>query len=344
MFYLLIHRCFRKTRLKKPALTRFLRCVNNRVAALVTAVWGAFEKRKISDGYQHFMKMVHFIPQSQRRIAMLASQADAAPVLISGATGTGKGAIARWIHLNSSRSVKPFVNAKRDQHLVHQIPLAQDGTLFVSEIGEWPLSEQRALLDYLTTKSIPHLAFPNDNSVRQLANARVICTTTQGLEARAMGGLFNMELLEKLGVFRIEMPSLARRAEEFEDIALGILNEIAHELRKDHILGLSAEVMEKFRSYEWPCNLRELRNVLRVAVIQCVGDRIELQDLPEFGYDRVDFHATRDAFERIYLVELLKTFDWQIDKTAEANRMDPDLLLEKIRKHDIRLEPKPSIA
>lgn len=288
--------------------------------------------------------MVHFIPKSQRRIAMLASQADAAAVLISGATGTGKGAIARWIHSNSARSVKPFITARRDQHLIQQIPLAQDGTLFIPEIGEWPLSEQMALLDFLTSKSIPHPAFPLDRQVRQLANARVICTTNQGLEARAMGGLFNMELLEKLAVFRIEMPSLTQRADELEDIVSGILAEIAHELRKDHIRQVSPEVMARFRAYEWPCNLRELRNVLRVAVIQCKGDRIELADLPEFGYDRVDFHATRDAFERIYLVELLKTFDWQIDATAEANRMDPELLLEKIKKHDIRLESSPSIA
>ena len=86
-------------------------------------------------GKRTFMEMVHFIPPSQRRLAMLAAQADTAPVLIYGASGTGKGAIARWIHQNGPRATRPCLTATHDRPLSAQIPEAQGGTLLITEIG-----------------------------------------------------------------------------------------------------------------------------------------------------------------------------------------------------------------
>src|SRR6476620_10404967 len=102
------------------------------------------------------MEMVHFIPSCQRRFALLAAQADSAPALIYGASGTGKGAIAHWIHSNGPRAARIFLVANPKRPLADQIPEAQGGTLTIPEIGEWPLSEQKALLSYLKTKSVPH--------------------------------------------------------------------------------------------------------------------------------------------------------------------------------------------
>ena len=280
------------------------------------------------------MEMVHFIPPSQRRLAMLAAQADSAPVLIHGGSGTGKGAIARWIHQNGPRATRPFLTATHDRPLVQQIPEAQGGSLVIPEIGEWPLAEQKVLETFLTTKSVPH---PADPSMRVLINARIIATTNQALDSRAQGGLFNVELLEKLNVFRLEMPPLSKRMDEFEDIVQGIIGEITRELHKEHLRQLDAEVSERLASYEWPGNLRELRNVLRVAVINAQGDRITVSDLPEFGADRIDFRATREQFEKLYILELLKTFDWQIDRTCRMTRMDKGTLLSKIEKYGINV-------
>src|SRR4051794_5379403 len=124
------------------------------------------------------MEMVHFIPSSQRRLALLAAQSDTAPVLIVGGSGTGKGAIARWIHENGPRVARPIVSADHKSSLSAQILKAQGGTLVIDEIGEWPLGEQRVLLDYLKTHSIPHL---DASGMRMLANVRVITTTSQSL-------------------------------------------------------------------------------------------------------------------------------------------------------------------
>src|SRR4051794_13768169 len=101
------------------------------------------------------MEMVHFIPPSQRRLALLAAQAETAPVLIYGASGTGKGAIARWIHANGPRGAYTFLIANQSKSLVDQIVEAQGGTLAIPEMGEWPFAEQKMLLGYLKTKSVP---------------------------------------------------------------------------------------------------------------------------------------------------------------------------------------------
>lgn len=222
------------------------------------------------------MEMVHFIPPSQRRLAMLASQTDTAPVLIYGASGTGKGAIARWIHGNGPRATLPLVTSEKGKALSTQIPLAQGGTLVIHEIGSLPLGEQKTLLAFLNTRS---LTMPN--GVSMLLNVRIMVTTSQTLEGRAQCGLFNPELLKKLNVFRLEMPSLARRNEEFDDIVLGIIGEITRELHKEHLRSLSPGAWERLRNYDWPGNLRELRNAIERAAILADGPALDLADLPE---------------------------------------------------------------
>ena len=286
------------------------------------------------------MEMVHFIPPSHRRLAMLAAQADSAPALICGASGTGKGAIAHWIHANSPRAARPFLTAEHDRPLEQQLANAQGGTLLVPEIGEWPLSEQRSLESFLRTRAIPHA---DGSGTRQLLNVRIIATTDQNLEGRAQGGLFNVDLLERLNVFRIEMPPLSKRQDEFEDIVLGVMGEITRELHKEHLRGVTSEAWTRLRAYDWPGNIRELRNVLRLAVLAAGGDRIEALDLPDFGHDRVDFRATREHFEKTYITELLKTFEWDIELTCRMTRMDRHTLLDKMRDYGISERAAPSM-
>lgn len=275
---------------------------------------------------------------------MLAAQTDTAPVLIHGASGTGKGAIARWLHSNGPRSARPLFQATRARPLSEQIIAAQGSSLLIPEIGEWPLGEQRVLLNFLKSKTVSITPPAAGNAeaplvLRTLANVRIIATTSQTLEGRAQGGLFNSELLERLSSFRLEMPALGERTEEFEDIVMGIVGEITRELHREHLRSLGAEAWNRLKSYEWPGNLRELRNVLRLAVLAAKGDRIEAENLPEFGHDRVDFRATREEFEKIYLLELLKTFDFQVEKACRITRMDQHTLLQKIDKYGIELSP-----
>ncbi|HAR41416.1 MAG TPA: hypothetical protein DCS07_02095 [Bdellovibrionales bacterium] len=254
--------------------------------------------------------------------------------MIYGASGTGKGAIAKWIHTSGPRAACVFREATRDTSLIDNIPLAQGGTLVIHEIGEWPLSEQLNLLTFLKTKSLPI-----SNGIRMLVNVRIIATTSQSLEGRAQTGLFNSELLQKLNVFRIEMPPLSKRVDEFEDIVLGIVAEITRDLHKAHLRDLTPKAWSRVRSYEWPGNLRELRNVLRLTVAAAQGDLIEVTDLPDLGNDRIDFRTTREQFEKTYILELLRTFNWEVDTTCKMAKMNRETLVQKISQYGITQHP-----
>ena len=273
------------------------------------------------------MSMVYFIPASQRKIALAAAQADDEPVLVLGGTGTGKGALAKWIHHNSARAALPLHIATRERTLAEQIRECKNGsTLFIDDIANYPMSEQMALLNFLKTKAV------SIHSVPTLMNVRIITTSVPQIDSRARAGMFNDELLLRLSKNRIEMPNLSERSEEFEDIAMGILAEITHEIRKEYITGFHEQVWRKLRDYDWPGNLRELRNVLRMAAVSAEKARIELKDLPDFGHDKIDFHATRSEFEKVYLSELLKSFNHDLDKVARAGRMEKITLLEKLKR------------
>jgi len=281
------------------------------------------------------MEMVHFIPPSQRRIALMAAQADPTPVLIHGSSGTGKGAIAKWIHANCPRAGLPFVTAKRDEPLATQIPKAQGGTFYIDEIGELSLSEQKLLLETVSQRSIPH---PENPNLRMLVNVRLMASTSRSLDGRAQGGLFNAELLEKLSVYRVEMPELASR-EDFVDVVEGIVSELVREVHKEHLRQIHADAWRKLKGYDWPGNLRELRNVLRMAVLNAQGDEILAENLPAFGHDQADFRSTREEFERIYLLELLRSFDGEVERASKVAQMDPAAFRAKLERFGIPTPP-----
>ena len=251
---------------------------------------------------------------------------DDEPVLVIGGTGTGKGALAKWIHQNSPRAALPCTTATRERTLAEQIRECKGGTLIIDDITNYPMSEQMVLLNFLKTKAV------SSGNVPMIVNVRIITTSVPQVDSRARAGMFNDELLLRLSKNRIEMPNLANRSDEFEDITMGILQEITHELHKEYIKGFNEQVWRKLRDYDWPGNLRELRNVLRMAAVSCESERIEMKDLPDFGHDKINFQATRSEFEKIYLSELLKSFNHDLDKVARAGRMEKITLLEKLKR------------
>jgi DNA-binding NtrC family response regulator len=101
------------------------------------------------------MSMVYFIPSSQRKLALSAAQSEDEPVLVIGGTGTGKGALAKWIHKNSPRAAQICVLATRDRTLAEQIRECNGGTLIVDDIANYPVSEQMVVLNFLKTRAVP---------------------------------------------------------------------------------------------------------------------------------------------------------------------------------------------
>jgi DNA-binding NtrC family response regulator len=273
------------------------------------------------------MEWVHFLPESQKAALSKAAKDMRSAVLISGAPGTGKGQIARWIHLHGPHSKGSMLIAHHKKSLAEQIRDGngtRDAALIIEEIGEWPLSDQRAVLQQITA----HEADESGHSLRILA------TTDQNLEKRAQGGLFLPELLKALSKLRIEMPALARRGSEFEGITRSLLAELARELKRE-APGLDDAAWQKLKGYDWPGNLRELRNVLKIALSTASGPVLGVAAFPEFGYDRTDFHATRDAFEKTYLDELLRAFGGDRRQVASVTGLTESALAAKLQKHGL---------
>jgi DNA-binding NtrC family response regulator len=264
---------------------------------------------------------------------MLAAEAEHLPLLIRGESGTGKGALARWIHQNGPRASRPLLESVTDQPLLPQIARAHTGTFIVRELGTLPLGEQKKLLAFLSTKSIP--AAPPEVPTSQIVNVRIIGLTSFSLENRVQNGFFNADLLAAFQTHPIEMPPLYDRGEEFVEISMAIIREMARELHKDHLRAVSDEAWRKLRGYDWPGNLRELRNVLQIAVVNAKTDQIEASDLPYFGKEQTDFLASREAFERVYMGEILKTVDWNLSEAAKLLRITTQELMDRASRHGL---------
>ena len=208
------------------------------------------------------------------------------PVLIYGATGTGKNLVAKCIHSSSARAHRPFVtmNCDRvppelvlselfgdpsDEHGRGRVATANTGTLFLNEIGSLPMDAQARLLhlleageiqDYSTNTTIP-------------VETRVLAASHIPLEDLAIQGKFRDDLRIRLSQFIVTLPLLAERGDDIELLAQSMLVRHKETLGKTS-LRLHPECVTLIRSYEWPGNVRELDQAIERAVLLCESDTI----------------------------------------------------------------------
>lgn len=218
------------------------------------------------------------------------------PVLIRGDSGTGKELVAHAIHGESARKNAPFVaincatlnagileselfghvkgaftGAVRD----HQglFGRAEGGTLFLDEIAELPYELQAKLLRVLETGE--YLPVGADKPLQ--ANVRIVAATHKALREEVKAGRFRQDLLYRLRVIPIFIPSLQTRK---TDIPLIIRQLLKQQFTGDHIPEVSDAAMQQLFAYDWPGNVRELRNVIHYALVMCDGKQIQVHDLP----------------------------------------------------------------
>ena len=206
-------------------------------------------------------------------------------VLIFGETGTGKELIARAIHRQSPRAEKPLVKVNcaaiaanlqeseffghergaftgATQRRVGRFKLADGGTIFLDEVGEMPLDLQAKLLRVLQEGEYE----PVGSSTTEKINVRVIAATNRDLEQMVKDGEFRSDLLYRLNVFPIHMPSLRERGNDTVLLADAFLRRI---LKRGHrsAMRLTEGCKVRLKAYDWPGNIRELENVIERAVI-----------------------------------------------------------------------------
>ncbi|NMM49470.1 sigma-54-dependent transcriptional regulator [Marinigracilibium pacificum] len=220
-------------------------------------------------------------------------------VLILGESGTGKEFAAKLIYEKSNRQNKPFIavdcGALSDelaaselfghvkgsftgalQDKTGQFEYANGGTLFLDEIGNLSYEVQVKLLRALQEKKIRKIGSNSDIDI----DVRIITATNDNLSKKAEEGSFRLDLYHRLNEFSIQLYPLRERGNDLFIFADHFLEEANEELGKN-IHGFSSETKEIFKQYYWPGNLRELKNVIKRAVLLCQGDEITPEQLPE---------------------------------------------------------------
>ncbi len=292
--------------------------------------------------------MEHLLSQARRVAASDAS------VCIFGASGTGKELLARAIHRASPRAESPFIavncgaipeglleselfghkkgsftGAVSDRRGLFQA--AQSGTLFLDEIGDMPMPLQVKLLRALEERKVrpvgSHASFDVD--------VRVIAATHRKLEERIASGEFREDLYYRLYVVKLYIPSLAERREDTPLLANAFLSRLGVRYQREG-LSLSPEAMEMLVSAPWPGNVRQLLNVIEQAVaLSATGiipDSLIRQALNARESELTPLDEARKAFERDYLVRILKITGGNVSKAARLagrNRTEFYRLLER---------------
>lgn len=221
------------------------------------------------------------------------------PVLIRGASGTGKELVARAIHFNSPRKDGKFVAINcsaipenlfeselfghekgsftgADQRKIGKFQYAEGGTLFLDEVGDMPQLMQVKLLRVLQEK-----VFVPVGANREIpSNVRIIAATNRPLEDMMKKGDFREDLFYRLNVIPIFLPSLASRKDDMESMVSMFIRKF-NQTHGKKITGISADALAVLKRYDWPGNIRELENVIEHCFIMENGSAISLSSLPE---------------------------------------------------------------
>ncbi len=233
----------------------------------------------------------------ERRIEQVSST-DAA-ILVSGESGTGKDLVSRAIHFNSKRAGKAFVTVNcaaipetmlesvlfghvrgaftgASYDKIGEFQKADGGTLFLDELGELPLALQAKVLRALEQGEITPLG---SNKPPARVDVRLISATNRDLVAWVREGKFRDDLYYRVGVMTIELPPLRSYKDNLEILAQVLLQQATarHERR---VASVSREAMAMLRAYDFPGNVRELKNALEHAVIMATTDEVRPEDLP----------------------------------------------------------------
>jgi DNA-binding NtrC family response regulator len=211
--------------------------------------------------------------------------ASQAPILITGENGTGKELCADALHKESQRAAQPFVifdcatvpkdlmesqlfghvkGAFTGAHTDRQgiASSADGGTLFLDEIGEMSLDLQSTLLRFMQTKTFRKVG---SDKLEQV-DVRFICATNRDLEAEIQAKRFRQDLYHRINVVRIRLPALRRRGNDILRLAQTFLSNIA-KLEERPCRGFSADAQEILNNYQWPGNVRQLKNVIYCALL-----------------------------------------------------------------------------
>jgi len=353
---------------------------------LLLQISRALENRRLNSEIQRLkglLEQAYDFPNIVAKSAKMRSVLDIvsriadteSTIYLQGESGTGKELIATAIYLASSRRDKPFVAVNcaalpeplleselfghekgsftgADRSTRGLLSQANNGTFFLDEIGDMPLSIQAKLLRALQDKQF----YPVGSEKPLAVNVRIIVATNKNLEEEVAKGNFRLDLFYRLHVIPIHLPPLRERKEDIPLLADRFLKQISQQMKKK-IKGITPEAMRKLMLYDWPGNVRELENTLEYAVAMTRHDMLtedsilhtkgtaansRQEDLATFGNGSKgpvkSYKSAKYEFEKGYLVHLLKLCGGKASEAAKLAGKSRTDFYELLRKHEIRID------
>ncbi|MBK8274748.1 MAG: sigma-54-dependent Fis family transcriptional regulator [Nitrospira sp.] len=339
----------------------------------------AQENRALRSKVERKFELVGQSPVMQRLRELIETAGPTnSRVLIGGENGTGKELVARAIHLHSPRADHPFVAvncAAIPETLIEselfghekgsftgaismkrgQFEQANGGTLFLDEIGDMSLSTQAKVLRALQEQQFTRVG----GTKLMKVDVRVLAASNKDLEKEIGKGQFREDLYYRLNVVPIVVPPLRERREDIPALVQHFMRLHAEEqgLRMKDV---SPEAMGVFQQYDWPGNIRELRNLIERLMIMVPGFTIEAAQatlslqgrttgvvpmntasaapLLSKSYDSL--RDARNAFEKEYISRKLREHHWNISRTADDLKIERSHLHRKIKLLDVEMRPE----
>ncbi|HCY85564.1 MAG TPA: Fis family transcriptional regulator [Desulfobacteraceae bacterium] len=342
------------------------------LASVTRALSRDFELEFLRDRFwkTEWLDVIRSSTPGMRRVydSIKAVAPTIATILILGETGTGKGMMARLIHRHSQRCEKPFISVHcgaipdtlieselfghdkgaftgADRRKPGKFEMARGGTIFLDEIGTISPPAQIKLLQVLQDGTFSRLG----SSTAMEADVRIIAATNADLAALVDQGSFRKDLYYRLNVFPIELPPLRERLEDLPALAEQFITNLnvkyGKEIRQAH-----PAVLEGFRTYDWPGNIRELENLIERAYILETGTALMPHNFPvetmlNFESDTICGQAGAtlaqarkravDQFEYAYLTALLEQTRGRINRAAQKAGVTPRQLNRLLTRHNL---------
>jgi len=317
------------------------------------------ENLKRKNGYSSI------IGKSQKVQRLIETIQQIAPsrvsVLITGESGVGKELVADAIVNYSDRRDKPFVKvhcAALNSNLLEselfghvkgaftgavsdkkgRFELADGGTIFLDEIGEIDQSTQIKLLRVLQEREFEKVG--GEKTIK--TDVRVIAATNRNLEEEIKKGTFREDLYYRLNVVSLNVPPLRERKEDIFLLATSFLKQFCSENNKK-IEGFSNEASTAISAYDWPGNIRELRNCVESAVVMCRSDQIELSDLPPAvsrakggNSIEIELGTTMDEAEKKIILSTVAFCKGNKSKAADVLGLGRKTIIRKMQEYEAR--------
>jgi len=286
-----------------------------------------------------------------------------ANIVIFGENGTGKELVAKNIHNLSYRKDKPFVDincAAIPDELIEselfgyekgaftgavsrkagKLEIANEGTIFLDEIGDMSLKAQAKLLRAIETKSFHRLGGLQKIDV----DVRFVCASNKDLKTLIEQGLFREDLYYRLSVITLQVPPLRERGYDIILLSEHFLEHFCQE-NKTKPKKLSDEAKETLLYYDWPGNVRELKNLMERLSITIEKDFIDQEDLGlnienlnVYHDEPQDFKSAKQEFEKQFILKKLAQHNYNIKQTAQAIGIDFTNLYRKIKAYNIKIQ------